>query len=129
MTIFSKIAAGEIPSYKVAADDKHYAFLDINPVARGHVLVIPRREVDYIFDLTEDEYRDLTLFARRVAKAIEKAIPCSRVGVAVVGLEVPHTHIPPPPINSEADMDFTKKHPSPAEEMQSIADAIAAQFE
>ena len=78
MTIFSKIAAGEIPSYKVAADDKHYAFLDINPVARGHVLVIPRREVDYIFDLTEDEYRDLTLFARRVAKAIEKAIPTAR---------------------------------------------------
>ena len=129
MTIFSKIAAGEIPSYKVAADDKHYAFLDINPVARGHVLVIPRREVDYIFDLTEDEYRDLTLFARRVAKAIEKAIPCSRVGVAVVGLEVPHTHIHLLPINSEADMDFTKKHTFPAEEMQSIAVAIAAQFE
>ena len=129
MTIFSKIAAGEIPSYKVAADDKHYAFLDINPVARGHVLVIPRREVDYIFDLTEDEYRDLTLFARRVAKAIEKAIPCSRVGVAVVGLEVPHTHIHLLPINSEADMDFTKKHTFPVEEMQSIADAIAAQFE
>lgn len=129
MTIFSKIAAGEIPSYKVAADDKHYAFLDINPVARGHVLVIPRREVDYIFDLTEDEYRDLTLFARRVAKAIEKAIPCSRVGVAVVGLEVPHTHIHLLPINSEADMDFTKKHTFPAKEMQSIADAIAAQFE
>lgn len=129
MTIFSKIAAGEIPSYKVAADDKHYAFLDINPVARGHVLVIPRREVDYIFDLTEDEYRDLTLFARRVAKAIEKAIPCSRVGVAVVGLEVPHTHIHLLPINSEADMDFTKKHTFPTEEMQSIADAIAAQFE
>ena len=129
MTIFSKIAAGEIPSYKVAADDKHYAFLDINPVARGHVLVIPRREVDYIFDLTEDEYRDLTLFARRVAKAIEKAIPCSRVGVAVVGLEVPHTHIHLLPINSEADMDFTKKHTVSPAEMQSIADATAAQFE
>ncbi|MDE6684440.1 MAG: HIT family protein [Duncaniella sp.] len=129
MTIFSKIAAGEIPSYKVASDDKHYAFLDINPVAKGHVLVIPRREVDYIFDLTEEEYRDLTLFARRVAKAIEKAIPCSRVGVAVVGLEVPHTHIHLLPINSEADMDFSKKHSFPPEEMQAVADAIAAEFE
>lgn len=129
MTIFSKIAAGEIPSYKVAADDKHYAFLDINPVARGHVLVIPRREVDYIFDLTEDEYRDLTLFARRVAKAIEKAIPCSRVGVAVVGLEVPHTHIHLLPINSEADMDFSKKIQLQPEEMTAIAAAIAEKFE
>ena len=129
MTIFSKIAAGEIPSYKVASDDKHYAFLDINPVAKGHVLVIPRREVDYIFDLTEEEYRDLTLFARRVAKAIEKAIPCSRVGVAVVGLEVPHTHIHLLPIHREADMDFTKKHSFPPEEMQAVADAIAAKFE
>ena len=88
-TIFSRIADGEIPSYRVAADDKHYAFLDINPVARGHVLVIPRREVDYIFDLDKEEYTGLMLFARRVAKAIEKAIPCERVGVAVVGLEVP----------------------------------------
>lgn len=128
-TIFSRIAAGEIPSYKVAADDKHYAFLDINPVARGHVLVIPRCEVGYIFDLSEEEYTELTLFARRVAKAIEKAIPCERVGVAVVGLEVPHTHIHLLPINSEADMDFSKKHSFPAEEMQAIADAIAKEFE
>lgn len=128
-TIFSRIADGEIPSYKVAADDKHYAFLDINPVARGHVLVIPRREVDYIFDLDKEEYTGLMLFARRVAKAIEKAIPCERVGVAVVGLEVPHTHIHLLPINSEADMDFSKKHRFPAEEMQAIADAIAKEFE
>ncbi len=128
-TIFSRIAVGEIPSYKVAADDKHYAFLDINPVARGHVLVIPRREVDYIFDLDKEEYTGLMLFARRVAKAIEKAIPCERVGVAVVGLEVPHTHIHLLPINSEADMDFSKKHSFPAEEMQAIADAIAKEFE
>ncbi|MDE7026606.1 HIT family protein [Duncaniella freteri] len=128
-TIFSRIADGEIPSYKVAADDKHYAFLDINPVARGHVLVIPRREVDYIFDLDKEEYTGLMLFARRVAKAIEKAIPCERVGVAVVGLEVPHTHIHLLPINSEADMDFSKKHSFPAEEMQAIADAIAKEFE
>ena len=128
-TIFSRIADGEIPSYKVAADDKHYAFLDINPVARGHVLVIPRREVDYIFDLDKEEYTGLMLFARRVAKAIEKAIPCERVGVAVVGLEVPHTHIHLLPINSEAEMDFSKKHSFPAEEMQAIADAIAKEFE
>ncbi|NBJ08207.1 HIT family protein [Duncaniella freteri] len=128
-TIFSRIADGEIPSYRVAADDKHYAFLDINPVARGHVLVIPRREVDYIFDLDKEEYTGLMLFARRVAKAIEKAIPCERVGVAVVGLEVPHTHIHLLPINSEADMDFSKKHSFPAEEMQAIADAIAKEFE
>lgn len=127
-TIFSRIADGEIPSYRVAADDKHYAFLDINPVARGHVLVIPRREVDYIFDLDKEEYTGLMLFARRVAKAIERAIPCERVGVAVVGLEVPHTHIHLLPINSEADMDFSKKHSFPAEEMQAIADAIAKEF-
>ncbi len=128
-TIFSKIAAGEIPSYKVAADDKHYAFLDINPVAKGHVLVIPRKEVDYICDLSEDEYRELMMFARRVAKAIEKAMPCKRVGVAVVGLEVPHTHVHLLPINTEADMDFSKKQSLPAEEMQAVADAIAAKFE
>lgn len=128
-TIFSKIAAGEIPSYKVAADDKHYAFLDINPVAKGHVLVIARKEVDYIFDLSEDEYRELMMFARRVAKAIEKAMPCKRVGVAVVGLEVPHTHVHLLPINTEADMDFSKKQSLPAEEMQAVADAIAAKFE
>ena len=128
-TIFSKIAAGEIPSYKVAAADKHYAFLDINPVAKGHVLVIPRKEVDYIFDLSEDEYRELMMFAGRVAKAIEKAMPCKRVGVAVVGLEVPHTHVHLLPINTEADMDFSKKQSLPAEEMQAVADAIAAKFE
>ncbi|MDE6370894.1 MAG: HIT family protein [Duncaniella sp.] len=127
-TIFSKIAAGEIPSYRVAADDRHYAFLDINPVAPGHVLVIPRREVDYIFYLTEQEYTELNLFARRVAKAIEKAMPCKRVGVAVVGLEVPHTHIHLIPLNSEADMDFSHKVSLPAEKMQEIADAIAAEF-
>lgn len=128
-TIFSKIAAGEIPSYKVAADDKHYAFLDINPVVAGHVLVIPRREVDYIFDLTPEEYGELTQFARRVAKAIEKAIPCKRIGVAVMGLEVPHTHIHLLPIDSEGDMNFRNKLTIPAGQMQAIADAIAANFE
>lgn len=125
-TIFSRIAAGEIPSYRVAADDKHYAFLDINPVAPGHVLVIPRREVDYIFDLEPQEYLDLMAFARRVAKAIERAMPCKRVGVAVVGLEVPHTHVHLLPISSEADMDFSKKMQLPPARMQEIADKIAA---
>lgn len=128
-TIFSRIAAGEIPSYKVAADDMYYAFLDINPVAPGHVLVIPRREDDYIFHLDEEEYVGLMKFARRVAKAIEKAMPCKRVGVAVVGLEVPHTHVHLLPINTEADMDFSHKQQLPAEEMQAIADRIAAEFE
>lgn len=128
-TIFSKIAAGEIPSYKVAADEKHYAFLDINPVAPGHVLVIPRKEVDYIFDLPEQDYLNLMTFARRVAKAQQKAIPCKRVGEAVIGLEVPHTHIHLIPINTEADMNFSKKVELTAEEMTRIAAAIADKFE
>ncbi|MDE6485412.1 MAG: HIT family protein [Duncaniella sp.] len=128
-TIFSKIAAGEIPSYKVAEDDKHYAFLDINPVAPGHVLVIPRKEESYIFNLTEEEYAALTAFARRVAKALERAMPCKRIGVAVIGLEVPHTHIHLIPLNSEKDMDFSHKLSLPADEMQAIAARIAAEFD
>ena len=92
-SIFSRIVAGEIPCYKVAEDENYFAFLDISPVAKGHTLVIPKREVDYIFDLDDKTYVGLTRFAKRVAKAIEKAIPCKRVGVAVMGLEVPHTHI------------------------------------
>lgn len=127
-TIFSKIAAGEIPSYRIAADERHYAFLDINPVAPGHVLVIPRKEDDYIFNLSDDDYSALTLFAKRVAKAIEAAIPCKRVGVAVIGLEVPHTHIHLIPINSEADMDFHNKTQLPPEEMESIAKSISAKY-
>ncbi len=128
-TIFSKIAAGEIPSYKVAADDKHYAFLDINPVAPGHVLVIPRKEESYIFNLDEKDYTDLMTFARRVAAALEKAVECKRIGVAVIGLEVPHTHIHLIPLNSEKDMDFSSKTSLPAEEMERIASRIAAEFE
>ncbi|MDE5724799.1 MAG: HIT family protein [Duncaniella sp.] len=128
-TIFSRIANGEIPSYKIAEDEKHYAFLDINPVAPGHVLVIPRREDDYIFNLPESDYADLMAFARRVAKAQEKAISCKRVGMAVIGLEVPHTHIHLIPINSEADMDFSKKIQLQPEEMTAIAAAIAEKFE
>lgn len=128
-TIFSKIAAGEIPSYKVASDDKHYAFLDINPVAPGHVLVIPRKEESYIFNLDEKEYTDLMAFARRVAAALEKAVECKRIGVAVIGLEVPHTHIHLIPLNSEKDMDFSSKITLPAEDMERIASRIAEEFE
>ena len=129
-TIFSRIAAGEIGCYKVAEDDRHFAFLDINPVAAGHVLVIPKKEVDYIFDLEEDEYADLQKFARRVAIAMRHAIPCKRIGVAVMGLEVPHAHIHLVPINAEADMTFFKQHPTiPDTEMEAIAKAISTEFE
>ena len=129
-TIFSRIAAGEIPSYKVAEDDNYFAFLDINPVAPGHVLVIPKKEESYIFNLDADTYAGLTMFARRVAKALEKAVPCKRIGVCVIGLEVPHAHIHLVPLNSEADMDFRKpKLTLSDDEMRRIADAIAANFE
>ena len=108
-TIFTKIAAGEIPSYKVASSDDYYAFLDINPMAEGHTLVIPRNtEEDYIFNLSDREYAGLWEFAAKVAKAVEKAVPCKRVGVAVLGMEVPHTHIHLVPLQREADMDFRK---------------------
>lgn len=127
MSIFSMIAAGEIPSYKVAADDRHFAFLDINPMAPGHTLVIPRREVDYLFDLTPQEYADLWAFAREVALKLKKAVPCKRVGVAVLGMEVPHAHIHLVPLQSESDMDFrAPKLSLPAEEMERIASAIAS---
>jgi len=103
-SIFSKIIAGEIPSYKVAEDDRFYAFLDINPMSKGHTLVIPKQEVDYIFDLDDTTLKDMTAFAKKVAKAIEKAVSCKRVGMMVIGLEVPHAHIHLIPINKEADM-------------------------
>lgn len=128
-TIFSKIANGEIPSYRVASDDGHYAFLDINPVAPGHTLVIPRKENDYIFNLSDDDYSALTLFAKKVAKALEETMPCKRIAVAVIGLEVPHVHIHLIPINSEADMDFHKKVNLPAEEMEAIAKAVSEKFD
>lgn len=128
-TIFSKIIAGEIPCYKVAEDEKNFAFLDINPVNKGHVLVVPKTENDYIFNLSDDDYQSLTMFARRVAKAIDKALPCKRVGVAVIGLEVPHAHIHLIPIVEEKDMYFDKqKLTLPAEKMQAIADAIAKEM-
>lgn len=129
-SIFSRIIAGEIPSYKVAEDEAHYAFLDINPLSEGHTLVVPKKEVDYIFDLSADEYAALQLFARRVALAVGEAMPCKRVGVAVIGLEVPHAHIHLIPINKESDMDFRKEKLSLSpERMKEIAEAIAAKFE
>ena len=128
-TIFSRIIAGEIACYKVAEDEKNFAFLDINPVNRGHVLVVPKTENDYIFNLSDDDYASLTMFARRVAKALEQAVECKRVGVAVIGLEVPHAHIHLIPIVEEKDMYFNKpKMTLPAEEMQAIADAIASKM-
>lgn len=128
-SIFSKIAAGEIPSYKVAEDKKHYAFLDINPVAKGHTLVIPKREVDYIFDLSEEEYADLQKFARKVALAMKQVLPCVKIGEAVLGLEVPHAHIHLVPITKESDMNFFKEKLSlPGDEMAAIADAINKKF-
>lgn len=130
MTIFSKIIAGEIPSYKCAEDEKHYAFLDINPVAKGHTLVVPKREVDYLFDLTDEELAELTVFAKRVAAAIKTAYPCRKVGMAVLGLEVNHAHIHLIPLQSEGDMDFRKdKLQLPTAEMQTIADNIRKAFE
>lgn len=128
-TIFSRIAAGEIPSYRVASNDRFYAFLDINPVAPGHVLVIPRKENDYLFDLDDEEFMALELFAKRIAVAMKKALPCLRIGTAAIGLEVPHAHIHLIPLNSDADMDFrAPKKSLPAEEMQRIAAAINAEL-
>ena len=107
MTIFSRIIAGEIPCYKVAEDDNYFAFLDISPLAKGHTLVIPKREVDYIFDLTDEEIAGMQVFAKKVAIAIKKAISCVKVGQCVLGLEVPHAHIHLVPMQSEADLRFT----------------------
>ncbi len=129
MDIFSKIAAGEIPSYKCAENEEFYAFLDINPVVRGHVLVIPRREVDYIFDMDDDETARYFCFAKRVAKAIKEAFPCKKVGMSVFGLEVPHDHIHLMPMQTEGDMDFRReKLPLPEDEMRAIADKIYTAF-
>lgn len=130
-TIFTKIAKGEIPSFKVAEDENYYAFLDINPLAKGHTLVIPKNvEDDYIFHLDENTYEGLWAFARKVATALKAAVPCQRVGVAVLGMEVPHTHIHLVPLNSEADMDFRKpKLQVSAEENAQIASSILKEYE
>ena len=129
MDIFSKIAAGEIPSYKCAESEKFYAFLDINPVVKGHTLVIPRREVDYIFDMDDDELAEYQVFAKRVAAALKKAFPCRKVAQVVLGLEVPHAHIHLIPMNSEADVDFRKEKLSlTEEEFSQIAESIRKNF-
>lgn len=128
-SIFSRIIAGEIPSYKVAEDDAHYAFLDINPLSEGHTLVVPKHEVDYIFNLPDDEYAALQLFAKRVAAAVEASVDCRRIATAVIGLEVPHAHIHIVPIKAERDLDFRKEKLALSPEcMAEIADKIASNF-
>ena len=129
MDIFSKIAAGEIPSYKCAEDENFYAFLDINPVAKGHTLVIPRREIDYIFDMEDDELAAFQMFAKKVALAIKRVFPCRKVAQIVLGLEVPHAHIHLIPMNGEADVDFRKpKLELPEEELKYISSKIYEEF-
>lgn len=124
-TIFSKIVAGEIPSYKCAENDRFYAFLDINPLVKGHTLVVPKREVDYIFDLSDEEIGAMQVFAKHVALAIQKAFPCIKVGQAVLGLEVPHAHIHLVPMQSEKDLNFSNpKLTLTDEEFRAIAQAI-----
>lgn len=125
-SVFSKIVAGEIPCYKVAETDTCLAFLDINPVVKGHVLCIPKKEVDYLFDLDETSYCDLQRFARTVALALKKTCPCLKVGVAVLGLDVPHAHIHLLPLQQEGDMDFRHHIKMEPAEMQALASAINA---
>jgi histidine triad (HIT) family protein len=128
-SIFTKIAQGEIPSYKCAENDKFYAFLDINPLVKGHTLVIPRKEVDYIFDMEDDELAEFQVFAKKVAEAIKAAFPCKKVGQAVLGLEVPHAHIHLIPLNKEGDMIFSNpKLELTPEEFKEIADKIYSNF-
>ena len=128
MTLFSKIAAGEIPSFKCAEDDRFYAFLDINPVRRGHTLVVPRKEIDYIFDMEDNDLAACEVFAKKVARAIKAAFPCKKVAEVVLGLEVDHAHIHLIPIDSEADVDLHHHIKLSDEEMKATADKILAEF-
>jgi histidine triad (HIT) family protein len=124
-SIFSRIIAGEIPCYKIAENDRFIAFLDVSPLVKGHVLVVPKKETDYIFDLSQEELSEILVFAQGVAKKIEKAVPCKRVGVAVIGLEVPHAHVHLVPINTADDLNFTRpKLQVEKEEMEAIAEKI-----
>lgn len=123
-TVFSKIVRGEIPSYKIAENDKFYAFLDINPLQKGHTLVIPKRETDYFFDIEDDEIAQMTVFAKRVAEQIKKQIPCKKVAMIVLGLEVPHAHIHLIPINREADINFKEPLKLTPEEFKDIASKL-----
>tara|TARA_R110002124_G_scaffold100648_1_gene247669 strand:- start:805 stop:1197 length:393 start_codon:yes stop_codon:yes gene_type:complete len=124
-TIFSKIVRGEIPSYKIAENDEFFAFLDVFPIAKGHTLVIPKKEVDYIFDLDDELYTRLLLFAKSIVPALEKVVPCERIGMSVFGLEVPHAHIHLIPLKSMADADFSKKIKTSKEELQDLATKIS----
>ncbi len=128
-TIFSRIIAGEISCYKIAENDSFFAFLDINPLAKGHTLVVPKQEIDYIFDLDDVTLSEMVLFSKKVAKAIKTAIPCVKVGMTVIGLEVPHAHVHLIPINKESDMYFgSNKLKLEKEEFENIAKAIAKEF-
>lgn len=128
-SIFSKIIAGDIPSYKCAENDRFYAFLDINPLVKGHTLVVPKKEIDYIFDMSDEELAAFTVFAKRVAIAIKKAFPCKKVGMVVLGLEVPHAHIHLVPMHSEGDLNFSNpKLKLTDEEFKEIAQKIYDNF-
>ena len=128
MSIFTKIVLGEIPSYKIAEDDNYLAFLDINPNTKGHTLVIPKKEVNKLFDLDQKEYLALMDFSYRVAKAIEKTVPCKRIGMSVIGLEVPHLHVHLLPINKMVDMQFVEKEKMINEEFTVLAEEISRNF-
>ncbi len=124
-SIFTKIVNGEIPCYKIAENEHCFAFLDISPLAKGHTLVITKQEIDYIFNVDDELLAELTVFAKKVAKAVEKAIPCKRIGVAVIGIEVPHTHIHLVPLNHVGDLDFSKPKMKPTpEELKEVQEAI-----
>ena len=129
MTLFSKIIAGEIPAYKIAENEMFYAFLDISPLRPGHVLVVPKNETDKLFDLPDEYLREILLFAKPIAHAIEKAFDCNRCGISVIGLEVPHAHIHLIPINSANDLNFTQSKPkSSAENLKKVQEKILAKF-
>ena len=128
-SIFTKIISGEIPSYKIAENDKFFAFLDINPNAKGHTLVVPKKEVNKLFDLDKETYNELMSFSREIAIALEKSIPCKRIGMSVIGLEVPHVHVHLIPLQTMEDIQFTKKEKFTLEKMQEIADTIAGKLD
>ncbi|WP_254411888.1 HIT family protein [Dyadobacter diqingensis] len=127
-SIFSRIVSGEIPSHKIAENDEFLAFLDVFPIAKGHTLVIPKKEIDYLFDLDDDTYTRLFLFAKSIVPALEKTVPCLRVGVSVIGLEVPHAHVHLLPLNSMSDADFSKKIKITQEELAALAAEIRSNF-
>lgn len=127
-SIFSKIVAGEIPCHKIAETDRYLAFLDARPMRRGHTLCIPKQEIDYIFDIDDEQLGDLMVFAKKVAKSLKEVVPCTRIGIAVIGLEVPHAHIHLVPMNQMSDMNFKNKVEIAPEEMSALAADIAAKF-